>query len=82
MTSRPAPAFQGAYEPMPPPAGRPWLQPGPCGAPECPEPTRLYPAGWLCDTHMPGARQALPAPPARPGRIGPPQPEPELELSA
>jgi hypothetical protein len=32
----------------------------------CPDPARLYPAGWRCDTHAPGAAPSGPQTPAEP----------------
>lgn len=36
-------------------------KPGPCNARGCPNPfTRLYPAGWRCEKHRPGASDETP----------------------
>jgi len=37
----------------------PVVKPGICSTPNCGQPGRLYPAGWRCDDHRPGARVAL-----------------------
>jgi hypothetical protein len=34
------------------------VRPGICHVPECGKDARLYPAGWLCEKHRPGAQPA------------------------